>query len=365
MSFERSHIEKMRGYTPGEQTGSDDTIKLNTNENPYPPSPEVATALQSIDVDSLRRYPAPLADEFRTTAARLHQVSESNIIPTNGSDELLRLAITTFVEMDETIAITQPSYSLYPVLADIQGCRLAEIPLCEDWSMPKDFAEILNKSDAKMLMLVNPHAPTGVLLSAEYIADLAAGFPGIIIIDEAYVDFVDPERNYNCVPLISQFDNVLILRTLSKGYSLAGLRFGYGIGPESLIDPMMFKTRDSYNTDHISQQLATAALNSVEYAAQTWRQIRQDRESLRRSLDELGLTTLPSQSNFLLCQVPAAIGAENLYLSLKQRNILLRYFKQDRLLDKLRISVGKPTENTALITAIKEIMGNLGSQLAE
>lgn len=356
MSFERHNIAKMHGYSPGEQTGSGDTIKLNTNENPYPPSPEVAAALQSIDVDSLRRYPVPMADSFRDAASRLHQVAPVNIIPTNGSDELLRLAITTFVEVGETIAVTQPSYSLYPVLADIHDCKMIEIPLQSNWEMPADFSSQLQDSGAKMLLLVNPQAPTGGLLSSDYILQLASNFSGIVLLDEAYVDFVDPELDYDSVSLIDSCENLLILRTLSKGYSLAGLRFGYGIGAESLIDPMMFKTRDSYNTDHISQQLATAALNSTQYSQEIWRRIRSDRAALRQQLNELGLVTPASQTNFLLCQVPDAIGAENLYESLKQRNILVRHFDQDRLRDKLRITVGTESENLALITAIKEIL---------
>lgn len=359
MSFERQNIAKMHGYSPGEQTGSGDTIKLNTNENPYPPSPEVASALLSIDVDCLRRYPVPMADSFRETASRLHNVSPENIIPTNGSDELLRLALTTFVEIDDAIAVTKPSYSLYPVLADIHGCRLIEIPLQTNWEMPADFAEQLEKSAAKMLFLVNPQAPTGGLLSTDYILQLASSFSGIIVLDEAYVDFVDPELGYDSISLINSCENLLILRTLSKGYSLAGLRFGYGIAAKSLINPMMFKTRDSYNTDHISQMLANAALNSIEYSEGIWRRIRSDREALRSSLNELGLATPNSHTNFLLCRVPDTIGAENLYQLLKQRNILVRYFDQDRLRNKLRITVGKDSENLALITAITEILGHL------
>ena len=355
MSFERKNIEKMQGYAPGEQTGAANTIKLNTNENPYPPSPRVAAALNAIDVASLRRYPAPMADAFRDAASKLHNVSSDQIIPTNGGDELLRLVLTTYVEQEDTIAVCKPSYSLYPVLADIQGCRLSEILLNDDWSMPDDFLNQLNESAAKLLILVNPNAPTGALLPAEYIAQIATNFSGLVLIDEAYVDFVDPDLDYDSISLINSFDNILILRTLSKAYSLAGLRFGYGIGAASLIAPMMFKTRDSYNTDYISQALATAALESAEHARNNCELIRQSREQLRAELKEFGLLSPTSQSNFILCQVPASIGAEALYLKLKQRNILVRYFDQDRLRDKLRISIGTAAENAALINAVGEL----------
>lgn len=356
MSFERKNIEKMQGYAPGEQTGAADTIKLNTNENPYPPSPQVAEALGMIDVAALRRYPSPMADSFREAASQLHDISAAQIIPTNGGDELLRLVLTTYVEQQDTIAVCKPSYSLYPVLANIQGCNLEEILLNDDWSMPEDFLTQLKQSAAKLLILVNPNAPTGALLPADYLAKIAESFSGILLIDEAYVDFIDPEQNYDSISLLASHDNILLLRTLSKAYSLAGLRFGYGIGATSLIEPMMFKTRDSYNTDHIAQILATAALSSAEYARENSNRIRQSREQLRAQLHELGLTAPASQSNFILCEVPQSLGAKNIYQQLKQRNILVRYFDQDRLHDKLRISIGTEAENAALVTALEELV---------
>lgn len=356
MSFQRQNIEKMQGYTTGEQTDSADTVKLNTNENPYPPGPAVAKALHSIEVARLRRYPTPLADSFRQAAGRLHNISTENIIPTNGGDELLRLVITTFVEMDETIAVCKPSYSLYPVLADIQGCKLLEILLNDDWTMPQDFINQLQESSAKLLLLVNPQAPTGGLISTEYLAQLAENFAGLLLIDEAYVDFIEPELQYNSIPLINSHDNIVILRSLSKGYSLAGLRFAYGIAAASLIAPMLFKTRDSYNTDHISQMIATAALESFQYAEQNCAQVRKSRDRLHAQLNALGLVAPASQSNFLLCQVPDSIGALHLYQQLRKRHILVRYFDQQRLRDKLRISIGSELENAALLAAIEEIL---------
>ena len=356
MSFERLNIKNMKGYKPGEQIEGPDVIKLNTNENPYPASPAVAAALKNLDTESLRRYPPPLADSFRKAAAKLNNVTEENIIPTKGGDELLRLAITTFVDTDEKIVVTQPSYTLYPVLTDVQGCVLIEVPLQHDWSMPSDFEDYLNSSGAKMCILVNPHAPTGRLLEANYLSQLADSFQGILVIDEAYVDFVDPKFQYNSVPLIKSKDNVLILRSLSKGYSLAGLRFGYGIGAQSLLKPMIYKTRDSYNTDTVAQRLATAALESVDYARGTWDRVRKSRASLTDGLKQIGLNTVPSQSNFVFCQVPSPINAKDLYEGLKQRNILVRYFDQDGLKNNLRISVGSDSENAVLLEAIRSLI---------
>ena len=356
MSYQRDNIAKMAGYVPGEQLDSADVIKLNTNENPYPPSPAVNAALQAIDTDALRRYPSPMAQTFREAAARYHNIAIENIIPTNGGDELLRLVLTTFVEAGEVVAVTKPSYSLYPVLVDIQASRLHEIPLQDNWDMPVDFIAQLNASGAKLCILVNPHAPTGGLLATDTLKEIADNFSGLLLVDEAYVDFVEPTAVYDAVPLAISHGNIMLLRTLSKGYSLAGLRFGYGIGAAELVAPMLYKTRDSYNTDYIAQKLATAAIESVDYARGTWQQVRQDRRRLAGELTELGFDVYPSQSNFLLCRVPAEAEAKALYEALKESNILVRYFDQHRLRDKLRITVGSNAENKALITRLRQLL---------
>ena len=353
MTFQRPNIESMQGYTPGEQLQGDNVIKLNTNENPYPPAPEVAAALAAIDVSELRRYPPPLAGAFREIAAKLHGLGIDSIIPTNGGDELLRLILTTYVDPSDTVLVAKPSYSLYPVLTDIQGCKLTEAPLLPDWSLSETFYEQLPA--AKLCILVNPHAPSGSLMPVATLHKIATSFNGILLVDEAYVDFIDPEQNYDSMPLVRELDNVLILRTLSKGYSLAGLRFGYGLGAPSIIEPMLYKTRDSYNTDLVAQRLACAALAAQEYARGTWQRVRASRSKLTEQLTGLGFTCTPSQSNFLLCQVPAGQDANGLYQSLKKRNILVRYFDQDTLRDKLRISIGSEAENEALVNALQDL----------
>ena len=355
MTLERSNIAAMQGYAPGEQPQDLTTIKLNTNENPYPPSPEVAAALSAFDVASLRRYPNPIADEFRLIAADLHGLSLDNVIPTNGGDELLRLMLTTFVAEGEVVATTKPTYSLYPVLAAIQGAKLSEIDLDEQWRLPSDLIQQLHEIKAKAFILVNPHAPTGGLVSSATIAEIAENFDGVLVVDEAYIDFVDPDLAHNCVPLLQRFDNLLILRTMSKGYSLAGLRFGYGLAAKELAAPMLFKTRDSYNTDAISQRLAAAALASQSYAKSTWNKVRESREKMFAELTSMGLTCLASQSNFLLCTIPESIGAPRAYAALKEKGVLVRYFDQDRLRDKLRISIGTEEENSRLIQALTDL----------
>ncbi|MEX0617590.1 MAG: aminotransferase class I/II-fold pyridoxal phosphate-dependent enzyme, partial [Pseudohongiellaceae bacterium] len=235
----------------------------------------------------------------------------------------------------------------------IQGCTVAIVDLEQDWSLPLNFAERLNAAGARLAMIVNPHAPSGVLLSADAVVEVAEHFNGVLLVDEAYVDFVDPQQNHNLVPRIRDLDNLLLLRTLSKGFSLAGLRFGYGIGSPAVIEPMLTKTRDSYNTDYISQQLAAAAIASVDYGRQIWKQVRKERRRLKDKLEQMGFACPPSQSNFLLATVPPDRDAAALYEMLKQHRILVRYFDQERLRDKLRISVGSAEENQALLRALE------------
>ena len=356
MSFERKNIARIEGYLPGEQPSSADIIKLNTNENPYPASPLVAETLAAIQVGDLRRYPSSLADEFCSFAGKVHGVSSGNIISTNGGDELLRLTLTTFADESDSLAITTPSYSLYPVLARIHGCSLVEVPLNKDLTYPDKLNDLLGNLSAKICILVNPHAPTGALLPVSFIDELASKFEGVLVVDEAYVDFVDPALSYDSIPLISKHKNLLLLRTLSKGYSLAGLRFGYGIGDSELIAPIKFKCRDSYNTDYISQQLARAALKSKTYAMSTWDKIRHSRTALSEQLNQLGVKTWPSEANFILAKISENPGAEYVYQRLKSDHILVRHFDLDNLRDKIRITVGSEEENKRFISSLKNIL---------
>jgi len=356
MTYERPNIARMQGYTPGEQPVETGVIKLNTNENPYPPAPQIAKELAAIDTADLRRYPSPTAETFRRVAAELHELQPDNVIATNGGDEFLRLVLTTFVDPTETVAIMRPSYSLYPVLAQVQNCRLLQIELEADWSLPADLAQQLNSAQVKLCILVNPHAPSGRLENVGPLARLAQEFSGLLLLDEAYVDFIDPKLAYSTPPLLTRLDNLLILRTLSKGYSLAGLRFGYGLASSQLIAPMLFKTRDSYNTDLLSQRLATAALANQDYAGTTWARVRTSRGRLQTELEKLGMQVFPGQANFLLCRVPEGTDAATLQQALKSRQVLVRHFDQDRLSDKLRITVGSEAENDALLKALETVL---------
>jgi histidinol-phosphate aminotransferase len=357
MGHERANIARMHGYVPGKQPTSSETIKLNTNENPYPPCEAVMRELTAIPADLLRRYPSPSAEGFRERAAALHGLDKDQVVVVNGGDELLRLAVTTFVEPGKPIGVIEPSYSLYPVLAQIHDSPMVRADAEADWSWPADLAARMNHAGVKLLLIVNPHAPSGQLTPAARIAELARDFRGVLLIDEAYVDFVDPALDHDVVGLIAKHDNLLVLRTLSKGYSLAGLRFGYGLGTASLIAPLLWKTCDSYNVDAIAQRLGVAALEARDQASETWRKVRHERERVGTALQQLGFTlAAASQSNFLLATVPASASAPALQQALEQRGVLVRYFAEPRLLASLRITIGTPEQNRRLLSLLEELL---------
>jgi len=347
--FVCAHIRAMDGYSPGEQPSPGErVIKLNTNENPFPPSPKVMAAIQNIEPEMLRRYPNPHADVFREAAAKVlgHGITPHMIICGNGSDDLLTIATRTFVGHDGVIASPQPSYSLYPVLAQLEEAKFVGVEWEKKWSLP---IEALIATKASAIYLANPNAPSGTSVPTTDVAKLAKDFDGLLFVDEAYVDFADE----HCLSLVKDHTNVVVGRSLSKAYSLAGLRFGYAVAHVSVIEEMM-KVKDSYNVDAIAAIAATAALEDREYAAMTWDQVRSERERLTRELQSLTWEVLPSQANFILATVPEGRGRE-MYLGLKRQGILVRHFDEPTLADKIRITIGTSQENNALLGGIKAL----------
>ncbi|QQE11738.1 histidinol-phosphate transaminase [Planctomycetota bacterium] len=361
MSYERENIKRLKAYTPGEQPRAAEIIKLNTNENPYPPVEAIMHSLTEVQGEQLRKYPPATAQEFRDSAAKAHDVQSSQIIATNGSDELLRLAITCYCEPSGDtegtqggLGLTDPTYSLYNVLANIHDTPMFVVPLEDEYAMPADLAKQWNDAGCKLAMIVNPHAPSGRAYSLDQIKQIASDFNGIIIVDEAYADFAE-EDAVELVKENSGFDNVLISRTLSKGYSLAGLRFGYGIAPAPIIDTLD-KARDSYNTDYISQKLATAAINAREDVAKSWDKVKSERSRVEKALVAMGYKVYPSQTNFLLAMPPVdAPDAETIYQKLAEKYIFIRHFDHPNMCDKIRISMGTPAQNDALLKALEEL----------
>ena len=354
-TYERANIRRMTGYVYGEQPDDPGVIKLNTNENPYPPSPAVAEALAAFDAATLRRYPPATAEPLRRQFAKQLGLQVEEVVATNGGDEALRLALTTFVDPGATLGVTEPTYSLLPVLAAVQECRMSTIDLSEDWRPPPDFAAKMNAANAKLVCIVNPHAPSGVLLPPEAIAALAGQLDGILLVDEAYVDFVNPSHHHDLARVTRACPNLLLLRTLSKGYALAGLRVGFLVGQRTLIAPVLTKTRDSFNVDAIAQTLASAALADGQYAAARWREIRAERQRLAAGLRRLGFAVPDSETNFLLARTPTGVCANALQQRLRERGILLRYFATPRLHDCVRITIGTPAENDALLASLGEL----------
>jgi histidinol-phosphate aminotransferase len=346
-TFVRETVRQMDGYTPGEQPAIGQRIvKLNTNENPFPPSPRVMQAIHELEPELLRRYPNPVAENFRQAAAKVLDVSPDMILAGNGSDDILTIATRAFLRPGATLACPDPTYSLYPVLAQLQDSRFVTVPWEKDWALPTD---ALLAASADAIYLANPNAPSGTFVSPMRIADLARRFRGALLIDEAYVDFADD----NCLALVKEFENVIIARTLSKAYSLAGLRFGYAIAQPQVIDELM-KVKDSYNCDAIGIVAATAAVLDQDYARKTWEHVRSERQRLTTELTQLGWSVLPSAANFILAAAPDGRGRE-VYLGLKQQGILVRYFDKAGLRDKVRITVGTSQENNALLGGIRAL----------
>ena len=353
MNYARENIRRMAGYAYGEQPTDADIVKLNTNENPYPPSPAANVALANFDAATLRRYPPATADALRDRIAAHFSLNREQVVVTNGGDEGLRLALTTFANPGDRIGMATPSYSLFPVLAQVQDCAIAEVPLRDDWSLPERFAQPLNEAGSKLTYLVNPHAPSGTLTAAADIAALADQLNGVLLVDEAYVDFVEPARRHDLTPLLASHENLLLLRTFSKGYSLAGLRVGFLLGQRGLVEPMLTKTRDSFNVDAVAQSVAMATLGDHAYATQCWRKIRETRRELTDALRDLGFNVANSETNFVLAQMPARRSARNIHQRLRKLKVLVRHFDRPRLRDRLRITVGTTNEVHALLTALE------------
>ena len=302
--FVRPHIRQMDGYTPGEQPGTGErVVKLNTNENPFPPSPKVMQAIREIEPEMLRRYPSPTADAFRDAAAKVLGIRRDMILAGNGSDDLLTIATRTFIANGGTLAYPEPTYSLYPILAKMAEAKVATVEWAGDWALPID-ALLATKADA--IYLANPNAPSGTFVPPAEVAKLAGQFSGLLLIDEAYAEFAEE----NCLSLVAQFPNVLVTRSFSKAYSLAGMRFGYGVAQPQVIAEMM-KVKDSYNCDAIAVAAATAAIQDREYAARSWDHVKNERARLTEELRQLGWSVLPQPGEFYSRHMPGWARSRN------------------------------------------------------
>jgi len=347
MSYFRKNIDAMEGYTPGKQPKGEGYIKLNTNENPFPPSPRVLDAIKAAANDELRKYPDPMATAAREKAAEVFGVEPEMVLCGNGSDELLTMIIRAFAGAGDLIVTPYPTYSLYETLAEIQGARLERIDFEEDYSLPKDFA----RPEAKITFVPNPNSPSGTVVSKEALRQLAGRLKGMLVVDEAYVEFADG----NCLDLVHELPNVIVLRTFSKSFSLAGMRVGFAFAKREIIDGLV-KVKDSYNVNRLFIAAAVAGLDDTAYVRANAEKIRSNRAYLTEQLEGLGAFVWPSQSNFVLARFAPPVSAERLFEELEARKILVRYFKQRRLEDCLRITVGTREEIDALMAAVAELV---------
>ena len=348
MSYFRPAIATMQGYTPGEQPKpGTPIIKLNTNENPYPPSPKALEILRNLDAEWLRRYPDPYARDFCHAVSEALAVPTDGIVVTNGSDDLLNILIRACAEGQRKVVYPMPSYVLYRTLASLQPAEVVEVPYPLNYRLPID--ELVAAGGA-VTLIATPNSPSGHLVPLNDLRQLASRVSGVLAIDEAYVDFAD----YSAISLVREFDNVIILRTLSKGYSLAGLRLGFGIANPKIISEL-FKVKDSYNVDAIAILVGTAAMQDQEYKNACAEKIKRSRSQLAVDLRQIGFKVRDSQGNFLLVTPPNNKAAA-IYQSLKEQNILVRYFDLPGLSDKLRITIGTDEQNQKLLQAIASIL---------
>lgn len=354
MTYSRKNIAAMAGYVPGEQPQGRTFVKLNTNENPYPPSPKVGEALATFDVSRLRLYSEPSAARVRRAAADVLGYRPENYLIGNGSDDLLTIALRTFVDQGGVAAYTEPSYSLYPVLAELQGAQRRPVELTADFGLPPVDELLERLKGATLFLVANPNAPTGNLLSRETLREVARGFAGVLWIDEAYADF----SGQTCLDFVSEFPNVVVSRTLSKSYSLAGLRLGIACSSEEIILEMN-KVKDSYNVDMVAQALAEAALRDQAYMRGNAQRIVATRERVTARLQELGCDVLPSSANFIFVRTP--LSAPSVFAALRERGYLVRYFALPRIDDRLRVTMGTDAEMDGFLSAMSDILAGVRS----
>ena len=345
----RDAIERMAPYTPGEQPRPGERlIKLNANENPYPPSPGVRRAIVASLGAALRLYPPPRADAFVAAASRLYGIPAKQIIAGNGSDELLSMIFRAALGRGDRVAYALPTYSLYDTLAAIQEARVAAVPLGPAFAPPLD---ALARERAQLTVVCSPNSPCGTLAAADDLDGLARRLgPRLLVIDEAYVDFAES----NALGLVRRHRNVIVLRTLSKSFSLAGMRLGLLFAQPPIIEHLL-KVKDSYNLNRVAIAAGAKALDDADWMRRNVEKVKRTREIAQERLRKMGFEVPPSSSNFVLARLP---GREMgpLTAALRRRGILVRHFPASVFRDAIRISIGTPAEMNALFKALEPLL---------
>ena len=344
-SLFRPALTRMMAYAPGEQPPPGKFIKLNTNENPYPPPPAVVDAIRGAAGGPLNRYPDPMATAFRRAAAeRLNLPGPDWVLAGNGSDEILTLLVRGFVGEGQKLRLPYPSYILYRTLADIQGAAWEQVAFDDDWSLPEAFGN--SDEDLRLVLLPNPNSPSGTVVSPNRVSQLADSLDCPLIVDEAYADFAED----NCLDLVQQNQRIMVTRTLSKSYGLAGIRFGFLVAQPDVIAELA-KIKDSYNCDALSIAAATAAMGCSGWLSEVQEKMNATRSRLAERLSDLGFDVVPSQANFVWCRHPNG-KHQQLYEFLKNNQILVRYMQFPDWGDGLRISVGTDEQINACLMLI-------------
>lgn len=348
MPFIRPHIAAMTGYVPGEQPQGGKLIKLNTNENPYPCSPKVKAAIGRVVQQGLQKYPDPLATAFRIRAGELLGLDPEWFLCGNGSDDILTIVTRAMVGPGDCVRFANPTYLLYRTLAELQAAKCDVVNYRDDWSLGDEFAK--PASGLRLAYLANPNSPSGTQLPPARVAEIAAALPCPLLVDEAYVDFADS----NCLALVTGHDKIMVSRTLSKSYALAGLRFGYLVAQPNIIRELE-KVKDSYNCDALSIAGATAAIDDQSWLSETRAKIIATRDRLTVELRRLDFATVDSQANFVWCPHPR-LAAETIYQKLKAGGVLVRYMRFAGWGDGLRISVGSDEQVDACLALLATIV---------
>jgi len=348
MSYFRPEIEEMAGYKPGEQPQAGKFIKLNTNENPYPCSPAVERAIAAAVESGLARYPDPMATAFRLRAAQVLGVEPDWILCGNGSDDILTILTRALVGENQWLRLPYPSYVLYKTLAQIQGAEAEEVHFNRDWSLPDTFG--VGGPNLQLAFLPNPNSPSGTLVSREQILELAERLPCPLLVDEAYADFAES----NCLDLVARNEKIMVSRSMSKSYALAGLRFGFLVAQPQIIDQLA-KIKDSYNCDALSIAGATAAIDDQTWLAENRAKILATRDTLTAGMRKLGFTVTDSQANFVWCTREDE-PLKPIYEQLKANRVLVRYMPYRDWGEGLRITVGDDGQIAALLGLMEQIV---------
>ncbi len=348
VSYFRDNIDAMAAYVPGEQPGGNaNVIKLNTNENPYPPSPRAIAAGRTFDFESLRTYPEAVPSRFCEVAAAVLDVPQDWILPGNGSDDIIVMLSRSIAGTGRKIAYPVPTFTYYQTQACVENAVGVEVPYeGGGLDLPTD---ALIAAGAALTFVASPNSPTGTAAPIDRLDALAKGLDGVLAIDEAYVDFASD----SALPLARKHENVVILRTLSKGYSLAGLRLGFAVANPELLEGMS-KAKQIYNVDALAAEIAAVAMDDQDYKNANAEKVKASRAKLTADLEKLGFDVLPSEANFLCARPPGGDG-EAVYLSLKAAGILVRYFNQPRFDGMLRITVGTDEQNSTLIETLSRM----------